>query len=167
MESVVLLLWLATSYIQDGSGVDGWSRTGDLMEGFGAGCWRRSVGSLKEVVLEGGGAGALREREREAKRPVINQTPSTCHLSSLPPVLSLSILPPVFYPAPPSLLLSNHFFCSKSKCSIVLYYMPPFTAFGLQHTHSQTSLWEVFNAITRWQPGHYALQQGEMDWCRG
>lgn len=44
------LLWLATSCIQDGSGVDGWTQTADLTEGFGAGCWRRFVGSLKEVL---------------------------------------------------------------------------------------------------------------------
>lgn len=45
--------------------------------------------SQKEVLYEG------REREGEAKRPVINQAPSTCHLSSLPCVLSLSRLPPL------------------------------------------------------------------------
>lgn len=36
-------------YVQDGSGVDGWTQIEDLVEGLGAGCWRRSVVSLKEA----------------------------------------------------------------------------------------------------------------------
>lgn len=79
--------WLCT--FRTGAAFDGWTQIEDLMEGLGAGCWRRSAASLKE---------ALWKSEREAESPVINHPPSTCHLSTLPPVLSLSLLPPLFNP---------------------------------------------------------------------
>lgn len=55
--------------------------------------------------------------EREAKRLVINQPPSTCHLSSLPPVLSLPLLSPLFNLLPFFVTMLY----SKSKCSPLLY----------------------------------------------
>lgn len=89
-------------------GVDGWTQTGDLTEGFVPGCWRRSVGSLKEELLEGG-----RERGREGgggnkELPLINlRPPATSPLGLLS---SLSLVPYLFNSPPSS---SPFFFCSK------------------------------------------------------
>lgn len=82
---------------------------------------------------------------------------STCRLSSLFSILSL---PPLF--SPPH--CAELFFCSTSKWSPLLVAA---LSQSLQHAPSQTSIWDVFNAIMRWQPRQRALQQGEMDSCRG
>lgn len=86
------------------SKVDGWIQTGELMEGFRTGYWGSSVGSLKRC---GVGVGLL-----SFFKPL-----STCHLSSLSPVLCL---PPSF--CSPALCLI--IFCSKSKCSPLLFAAP-------------------------------------------
>lgn len=78
--------------------IDGWCYTGDLVEGFGAGDCRGVCGVPEGSTVEVRGWG------------VINQTPSTCHLSFLFPVLFGIPLVQRFecVPFPP-----NTFFCSS------------------------------------------------------
>lgn len=97
------LFWLAASCIQSRSRVDGWIQTGDLMEGFRAGYWRRSVGSPKKC-----GVGVA----------FIFQTP--LHLPPLFSVFHSSLCRPSLVPR----TVPNYFFVPHP--SGVLYWLLPF-----------------------------------------
>ena len=104
----------------------------------------------------GGGAGEGQKKDLSLIKLPPPATSPLCLLSALYPSCHKSLIPPHLYITT---------FCSTSKCSPLLW--AALSVSAAAHTRSQTSLREVFNVITRWQPRHYALGQGEMDSGRG
>lgn len=121
--------WLCT--FRTGAAFDGWTQIEDLMEGLGAGCWRRSAASLKEALWTGWG----RARERQNHLSLITLPPPAtsplCLLSSLYPCChpsSIPVLPNCFCASPSAVPYCKQTFHSLW---VVVYSLPSITLGGV------------------------------------